>query len=237
MLQGDKSSAFTAMVAALDVLLAAAEPDGVHIIEVGLRGADNSIPVHPMQLHLLAEGKGTPLVHVVFANISPYKIYLERYIVECFAYPEGGCVIDTSVSEHAFTRGFLQTLFNGQIWHEKVDLCRESERLVAVKLADYKQPRGKSFEERYLDYSDYDVGPPLLSHILSSVGLKGHNPKYRLSDGDHQMVQGLHKTSVERISEHSQGSSRHSQEGAHGCNESVRTSLLHNSGNGSAGRW
>ena len=62
-----------------------------------------------------------------------------------------------------------------------MDLCRESERLEAVKLADYKQLRGKLFEERYLDYSDYDVGPPLLSHILSSVGLKGHNPKYRLT--------------------------------------------------------
>jgi hypothetical protein len=180
-LQGDKSVAFTAMVAALDVLFAEAEPDGVRIMEIGLRGADGSNPVHPMQLHILAEGKGTPLVHIVFANISPYRVYFERYVVECCAYPEGGCEVETSVSQHTFSKGFLTTLVSGQIFHEKVDLCRESERLEAVKLANYRPARVTPFAQRYLEYADYDVGPPMLVHILSSIGLKGTNPKYRFA--------------------------------------------------------
>jgi hypothetical protein len=83
------------------------------------------------------------------------------------------------VSEHVFSKGFFPTLVSGQVYHEKVDLCMESERLEAVKLADYKQPHSKPFSQRYMDYADYDVGPLLLAHILSSFGLKGRNPKYR----------------------------------------------------------
>ena len=71
-MQGELSHPFTAMVAALDVLYASKEPDGVRIVEIGLRGADKNGPVHAMQLLLLSEGTCAPAVHVAFANITSH---------------------------------------------------------------------------------------------------------------------------------------------------------------------
>jgi hypothetical protein len=180
LLQGDASRPFVALVAKLEELVSQAEPDGVRIMELSLRGAEGSAPVHVMQLYILQDSKATPLVHVAFANVAPYKIYKERYLIECLAYPDGGGELEPRVMEHTFSGGFLPGLLKGDVDSDKVDECHEAERLEAIKMAEYREPKRVACSQRYMSYTDYDVGPPFLSHTLKAIGYGGTDPAYRL---------------------------------------------------------
>ena len=179
LLQGKGSAAFIAMVAELNVLLASELPDACSIIETCYRGAKDSTPVHAMQLFMSASLKSAiPAIHPIFALVAPYRHHRQRYFAECAACPQGFKDISVRIKQFLFLNSNFTAFLGGKL--ADFDACLEMERIEAAKLA-VNLPLRNATLLRYLNYSDFDVGPVLLCYLLKARGLDGTDKEYNLS--------------------------------------------------------